>query len=64
MLCLSRKRGERLMIGDDIIITITAIEDNKVRLGIEAPKTTMILREELVPFAERPQAESKLQPKG
>ena len=36
MLVLSRKNGERIIIGDDIVITVIEIRSDKVRLGIEA----------------------------
>ncbi len=47
MLVLSRKPGERIMIGDDIAITIVRIGPNAVRIGIEAPRDMNIVREEL-----------------
>lgn len=48
MLVLSRKTSERLLIGDEIAITIVRIGPNSVRIGIEAPKTMNIVREEVV----------------
>ncbi len=47
MLVLSRKSGERILIGDEIAITIVRIGPNTVRLGIDAPKNMNIVREEL-----------------
>ncbi len=47
MLILSRKKSERIYIGDGITITVVKIGKNAVRLGIEAPDGTVILREEL-----------------
>ena len=47
MLVLSRKPGERILIGKDIKITIIRIGPNSVRVGIDAPETTNIVREEL-----------------
>ena len=47
MLIITRKAGEGLFIGDDIRITILDIRGKQVRLGIEAPSTTVILREEI-----------------
>ena len=50
MLVLSRKAGERILIGDDIAITIVRIGPNSVRVGIEAPKSMNIVRQELCDF--------------
>ncbi|RMG36329.1 MAG: carbon storage regulator [Planctomycetota bacterium] len=48
MLVLSRKVGERVLIGDQIAVTVVRIGPNAVRLGIEAPKELNIVREELL----------------
>lgn len=48
MLVLSRKAGERVLVGDNVIVTVVRIGPNAVRLGIEAPKDSNIVREELV----------------
>lgn len=53
MLVLSRKEGERIKLGDSVILTIVRVSGDKVRLGIEAPADVLVLREELKPF-ERP----------
>ena len=53
MLVLSRKTSERILIGDDIAITIVRIGPNSVRIGIEAPKSMNIVREELCNFSDR-----------
>ena len=50
MLVLSRKAGERILIGDDVAITIVRIGPNSVRVGIEAPRSMNIVREELCDF--------------
>ena len=42
MLIITRKKGESLMIGDDIEITISKIDDGSVKLGIQAPKSVSI----------------------
>ncbi len=47
MLVLSRKEGERLVIGDDITLVISRIDGNRVSIGIEAPKHVKIMRSEL-----------------
>jgi len=48
MLVLSRKLDESILIGDDIVIKVIAIENGSVKLGIEAPKDVAILRSELI----------------
>jgi carbon storage regulator len=48
MLVLTRKRGERIKIGDDIEVIVTRVVDGAVRLAIVAPQTTKIVRTELV----------------
>ena len=53
MLVLSRKTSERILIGDDVAITIVRIGPNSVRIGIEAPKSMNIVREELCNFSNR-----------
>lgn len=49
MLVLSRKKGESILIGDDIEITVVAIRGDvgKVRIGIEAPRELSIHRHEV-----------------
>ncbi|MDB5391364.1 MAG: Carbon storage regulator-like protein [Planctomycetaceae bacterium] len=47
MLVLSRKPGERILVGNDVVITIVRIGPNTVRLGIDAPGHMNIVREEL-----------------
>ncbi len=47
MLVLSRKLGERILIGDNITVTIVRVGPNNVRLGIDAPRHLNIVREEL-----------------
>lgn len=47
MLILSRKRNERICIGDNIVITVVQVRGDKVRVGIEAPKDVNIDREEV-----------------
>jgi carbon storage regulator len=49
MLVLSRKEGEKLMIGDDIVITVNRIAGHRVSIGIEAPPHIPITRGELRP---------------
>jgi len=48
MLVLSRKDGQRIRIGDAIVLTVIRIRGGCVRIGIEAPRNTHIKREELI----------------
>lgn len=48
MLVLSRKPGEKVLIGDDVTVTIVCIGPNTVRVGIEAPLDMNIVRTELI----------------
>lgn len=47
MLVLSRKVSEKILVGDDVVITVVRIGPNLVRLGIDAPGHMNIVREEL-----------------
>jgi len=47
MLVLSRKKNERIVIGDNIVITVVEVRGDRVRLGIEAPQEVPIHRSEV-----------------
>jgi carbon storage regulator len=47
MLILTRRVGETLMIGDEITVTVLDVKGNQVRLGINAPKSVAVHREEI-----------------
>ena len=47
MLVLSRKPGERILIGDNISVTVVRIAPGVVRIGVDAPPEMPIVREEL-----------------
>lgn len=47
MLILTRKNGEKIKIGDDVVLTVVDISKGVVKLGIDAPKDISILREEV-----------------
>lgn len=49
MLVLSRKEGEKLVIGDNVVITVNRIAGNRVAIGIEAPREVAIVRGEIAP---------------
>lgn len=48
MLVLSRRSGERIVIDDQIVVEVLEIRGNRIRLGIQAPPGSSILREELL----------------
>jgi len=63
MLVLSRKAGERIYIGDDIVVTVITSGNGKVRLGIEAPSHVSIDREEVrLRKQARPEYEWEIEP--
>jgi carbon storage regulator len=47
VLILTRRVGETLMIGDDVTTTVLGVKGNQVRIGINAPKTVTVHREEI-----------------
>lgn len=55
MLVLSRKKDEKIIIGDKITIMVIEIRGDKVRLGIDAPKDVTVHREEIYQAIQREQ---------
>jgi carbon storage regulator len=55
MLILTRRVGETVMIGDDVTITVLGVKGNQVRVGINAPKTVAVHREEIYERIKREQ---------
>lgn len=51
MLVLSRKVGEKIVIGGNIVVTVIEIDRGKIRLGITAPREIPVFRQELVEAA-------------
>ncbi|MGH8228543.1 MAG: carbon storage regulator CsrA [Steroidobacteraceae bacterium] len=47
MLILTRRSGETVHIGDDVIVTVLAVKGNQVRIGIDAPRSVAVDREEI-----------------
>jgi len=47
MLVLTRKPGESIRLGDDIRITVVEIDGNNIKIGIDAPRSVAIYREEV-----------------
>jgi carbon storage regulator len=54
MLVLTRKPGEKVVIGNDITLTVVAVTENRVRVSIDAPDQVRILRAELGGWQEEP----------
>ncbi|MFM8328460.1 MAG: carbon storage regulator [Pirellulaceae bacterium] len=48
MLVLARRENERIVVGDEIVITVVRLANDKVRIGIEAPDHIKVLRSELM----------------
>jgi carbon storage regulator len=47
MLVLSRRVGEQILLGDDVVVTVISIRGDKIRLGFTAPQEVAIHREEV-----------------
>jgi carbon storage regulator len=47
MLILTRRVGETVMIGDDVTVTVLSVKGNQIRLGINAPQSVPVHREEI-----------------
>ena len=47
MLILTRKVGETIVINDDIRVTVLGVKGNQIRVGVEAPSTVAVYREEI-----------------
>ena len=63
MLIITRKLGERITIGDDIVVTLLNIKGGQVRLGIEAPRHIAVHREEIFERIRKENlASSRIQP--
>ena len=62
MLVLSRKVGERILIGDNISVTVVRITGSGVRIGVEAPAEMVVVRQELKDEMEQREAAARSAP--
>ena len=61
MLILTRRTGETLRIGEDVEVTVMAVNGSQVRIGIKAPRNVAVDREEIAERKQR-ERETKLPP--
>lgn len=59
MLILTRRPLEAVMIGDEVTVTVLGVKGNHIRLGIKAPRTTPVHREEIYLAIQREKEEAK-----
>ena len=64
MLILTRRVGEAVIIGDDVKLTVLGVRGNQVRLGVDAPKTVSVHREEIYDRIKGEQSEGVLKGEG
>ena len=48
MLLITRRQGERIVLGDDVVIQVLEVSGGTVRIGIDAPRSVPVYREELL----------------
>tara|TARA_B110000977_G_scaffold182328_1_gene243876 strand:- start:805 stop:993 length:189 start_codon:yes stop_codon:yes gene_type:complete len=59
MLILTRRVGESLIIGDDVVINILGVKGNQIRIGVNAPKEISVHREEIYNRIQAEKADDK-----
>lgn len=62
MLILTRRVGEKLMIGDDVTVTVLGVKGNQVRIGVNAHKDVAVHREEIYERIKREQQQHISEP--
>lgn len=60
MLILTRRVGEKLIIGDNVVIDVLGVKGNQVRIGIDAPKDVEVHREEIYDRIQAEKLENEL----
>lgn len=63
MLVLSRKKGESIVISEDIEVTVLSVEGDTVKLGIKAPKQIEIFRKEILASVQENNQGAAIDPK-
>ncbi|OWR26861.1 carbon storage regulator [Saccharibacillus sp. O23] len=63
MLVLSRKKGESIVIGDNIELTVLSVEGDTIKLGIKAPKEIDIMRKEILVSVQENNQDAVVDPK-
>jgi carbon storage regulator len=58
MLILTRRVSETLMIGNDVTVTVLGVKGNQVRIGVNAPKSVEVHREEIYQRIQREKGQS------
>ena len=58
MLILTRRVGETVTIGDEITVTVLGVKGNQVRIGVQAPRSVAVHREEIHDRIKREQSET------
>ena len=53
MLVLTRRPQEKIIVGDEIEVTVVGVQGNRVRIGVNAPKEVAVLRRELLSMPDR-----------
>lgn len=56
MLVLTRRLGESIVIGNDVVVTVLEVRGDQVRIGIDAPRSVQVHREEVYRAVERENA--------
>tara|TARA_R110002110_G_scaffold415854_1_gene658309 strand:+ start:41073 stop:41270 length:198 start_codon:yes stop_codon:yes gene_type:complete len=56
MLIISRRTGESLMVGDDVVVTVLGVKGNQVQIGVTAPRDQAVHREEIYQKVKRDQS--------
>jgi carbon storage regulator len=62
MLIITRRPGERVMIGDNVVISIIDVKGSSVRIGIDAPREVLVYREEILEAMKADRAKAVVPP--